>query len=365
MNARGIGTVARAVDAQAAVRQRTNVYLSVLLDEKIAAADQMSKRYGDLWRALRQLVEAGGKRLRPAMVHLAYVAYGGSNETEAPLVAGCAVELLHTALLVHDDIIDRDTLRYGIKNVTGQYLDSYATDIGDEREKRHFAEGAALLAGDLLLAEAHRLIASITGVTPAAREAATACFAEAVFAVCGGELVDTESAFLDTQVPALVMNEYKTASYSFVGPLLVGASLAGATAVQLDGLRQFARPFGVAYQLQDDLLGVFGDQATTGKSTIGDIREGKRTFMVEQFKRLATEEQKAVFYQVFGVGGHNDDEYGLAADMLAASGAKAACEAKIDELAAAATEQVDTLDISPEHRVAFHELADRWLKRES
>lgn len=345
------------------VAQNIDNYLIELIDEKIIRADKMSVRYGDLWRALEKLVKAGGKRLRPAMVYEAYVAYGGEHDDKAPLLAGCAIELLHISLLIHDDIIDRDTIRHGALNVTGQYINKYSKSLSDDQEVMHFANGAALLAGDLLLAESHHLIASIDYISKDSSGLTATCFADAIFAVCGGELIDTESSFLDTHIPALAMYEYKTSSYSFVGPLTIGAALAGASDTQLDQLRYIAHPLGVAYQLQDDLLGVFGNTLKTGKSSVGDIREGKRTYMVEQFDLLATKEQKDVFYRVFGVRDCSEEAYSEAGNILKSSGAKVACETKIDELTKYVHKQIDELTISSKHRMSFHAFADNCIKR--
>lgn len=340
------------------VRQRTNQYLQAMLASKISQADRLDPSYGQLWRSIDQLVSAGGKRLRPYLVHWSYRAFGG-QPTESIIKAGVAIELLHVSLLIHDDIIDRDTLRYGIKNISGQYRDTYQADL-EASQVDHFADSAALMAGNLLLAEAHRLLAE-ADPSPAVRD----CFATAVFAVCGGELLDTEAAFRGRVAPALTIAEVKTASYSFEAPLAIGALMAGADERSVAGLRQLAKAWGVAYQLKDDLLGVFGNPAVTGKSATSDIEEGKRTYLIEQFDSLASPDQHRQMDQVFGVGGRQPADYQLAIDLLESSGARRAVEDKIDQLRTTINQQVDSLPIDDSYRQALGELVKASLQRQN
>lgn len=340
------------------VRDDTDRYLKKIVADKIDQADRLSTSYGELWHSIERLLFAGGKRLRPYMTHLSYSAFGG-RDPEPVLRAGAALELLHVSLLVHDDIIDRDTMRYGVKNISGQYLDIYQNTRSQLAEVRHYANSAAIMAGDLLLAEAHSLMA-----VASRDDKVMDCFSEAVFAVCGGELMDTEAAFVDRPVDSLTIAKYKTASYSFVAPLMIGAYLAGASRNDAKSLRTFAESLGVAYQLKDDLLGTFGDELTTGKTRIGDTREGKQTYLVEQFYNLASEQQRADFMTVFGKSDLPDADYLLAIELLESSGAKQATEAKIDQLEVVIADCLETLSIDREHRLAMSDLVATCLNRD-
>ncbi len=346
----------------ASVKAETDRFLAGIFEERIDQADRVSVRYGDLWRSARRLVDQGGKRLRPYLVHAAYRAFGG-DDPDTALQAGGAVELLHVALLIHDDIIDRDTRRYGIKNVTGQYMEAYAPRLGSPDEVRHYANSAALMAGDLLISEAYRLMNGIPDVPPARRQKAIDFFAESVFLVCGGELLDTESAFAAEPLSALQIAECKTASYSFAGPLLIGATLAGAAADQLEKLQEIASNLGIAYQLRDDVLGIFGDTAVTGKTTVGDIREGKRTFMVEEFYARAAARDRQAFDRVFGVQGLSAGQYHQAAGLIESCGARAACEERIQQLGQRAHELIDKLAIDGAYKQVFDDIVRRTATR--
>ena len=345
------------------VRVCVDQFLRELIAENVQRADTWSRRYGDMWRHIDSLAMAGGKRLRPYITTLTLGAYGGDVASRDAMRAATATELLHVALLIHDDIIDRDTKRRGVKNMTGRYLDTYRDYIADVDDRRHFANSAAMLSGDLLIAESYRLLGEIEHVDVTQKNTAMNHFSKAIFAVCGGELLDTEQSFWPSDVDAISIADYKTASYSFIGPLTIGAALAGATESECALLRDLGRAIGIAFQLQDDLLGVFGDAVATGKTTIGDIREGKRTYMVEQFYMLAGADDRTQFEELFGVDGLSDDDYRVATTMLETSGARQQCEQMIKERCRYAKGIVDKLAINRAYKEAFIALIDMSAMR--
>lgn len=143
-----------------------------------------------------------------------------------------------------------------------------------------------------------------------------------IFEVIGGELLDVEAAFVnDVVFDPLKIYRYKTASYSFIGPLLSGAICAGADGDTLQMLERFAEKIGVAYQLQDDLLGVFGDEKETGKSTLSDLREGKQTLLINFHKDLMNKEQLGNFKK-FGDSHASEEELIAIRVDMQASGAQ-------------------------------------------
>lgn len=234
----------------------------------------------ELWREL-EANTLGGKRFRPRMVATAYEALGG-GDADAAAYVGAAFELLHTALIIHDDVIDRDFTRRGAPNLSGSYRDR-AIARGEDRETAdHRGMSAAVIAGDLALFNAYRLI-DRSGAGDAVRERLLEVMDEAVFASAAGELIDVDFAG-DDGVPTvhdiLRMARLKTAVYTFECPLQAGAILAGASDATVATLGDFGREIGIAFQLVDDLLGVFGEEAVTGKTTLGDLREGKRTVLI-------------------------------------------------------------------------------------
>jgi geranylgeranyl diphosphate synthase type II len=297
------------------------------------------------------------------MTLLTYEAFS-KKPAQTILPAAAAAELLHMAMLIHDDIIDRDDIRYGVKNVTGEYLIHYEELIKDEAERRHYANSAAILAGDLLVSEAYILMTE-TKIKPAAIVAAQRLIAKSMFHVVAGELLDTEASFRgkDAADPLLIAEE-KTASYSFVSPFLIGATLAEASSAQQEILQKLGEQLGIGYQLRDDLLGIFGDEIQTGKSTDSDIKEGKRTLLIEEFNTYATEDQQREFNSLFGRQDITKKDIKRIKTLLIESGAKEAVEIQINALQEYTHALLLSLDIGTQHRKAFGGLIDLCLKRD-
>ena len=208
----------------------------------------------------------GGKQFRPALVIASADAFGGTDEPSRWQIAA-AFELLHTAFLVHDDLIDNDTMRRGIPSIAG------AAQVAD---------AAALLAGDLLLHEAQRLIASAE-CADAIRIRLLDLLDEAMLVSAAGELADVAHAALgetpETEA-VLAATHDKTAVYSFAAPLRAGAALAGADAQTDRALATCGSQLGLAYQLVDDLIGTFGSADQAGRDAGADLREEKQTALI-------------------------------------------------------------------------------------
>lgn len=313
--------------------------------QAIVHAGMVNPAYVALWQHLYELIKAGGKRFRPNMTLLSYQLFGGTDVASIMPIA-TAQELLHFGLLIHDDIIDRDYTRHGVSNIAGRYQVRYREYIKDDAEVIHFAHSAALLAGDLMLFGAHELIAQ-SSVDASQRQAAQAMLSQSMFDVVGGELLDSEVSILPYAAgDALKIALYKTARYSFVTPLITGATLAGANDEQKQTLRQYAEVLGIAYQLVDDLLSMFGVEQETGKPTLGDIREGKRTFMVEQAMNVMSTNDKFLFNQAFGNQQATTESIKQAKEILLSCGAKAKTEQAIAEYKAQAQQAVDALTVN-------------------
>ncbi|PJI94181.1 polyprenyl synthetase family protein [Luteimicrobium subarcticum] len=240
-----------------------------------------------LWDAVADAAR-GGKRLRPRLVLDVHAALRGSEDDAARQVA-TAFEMLHTAFCIHDDVIDADQLRHGRPTVARRYAEAARTAGAGPQTVRATGTGAGVLAGDLLLTLALRLVATAPlradGPPPGdtVRTALLDLVDDVVQRTAAGELDDV----LAPAGPSTVTLEdvvltaaHKTAEYTFVGPVIAAALLARADAELVDVLRRAARALGIAYQLSDDLLGTFGDERETGKSARGDLAEGKVTALV-------------------------------------------------------------------------------------
>lgn len=331
-----------------------NGYLDAFFSRKIQAAREMNPRYEALWREIAR-VGSYGKRLRPLMVLEAYEAFGG-NEPSRVIPAAAACELLHVSMLVHDDIIDRDLVRHNQPTIQAAYLKRYASEVTDPTDRNHNALSAAILAGDLLLSEARGLIAKCEAPDTSLRQAGFT-FDQAVFEVAGGELLDVESAHAPRgNIDALSIMAYKTASYSFIGPLAIGAGLAGASLAHLKTVRSFALNLGVAYQLTDDILGIFGDSAETGKPNDGDIHEGKATYLVERLYALGTSDVVETFEALYGHPRTDEAGCNTIRKLLINTGALAESERLVKQYVDRARADLGRLDLAPRSHAAFESL---------
>ena len=272
--------------ARATLDDQVTAVLDGALEDAIARASVYGPRFVLLWREIARSVR-GGKRFRSGLVLGAHAGLGGGHPEAAVAVAG-AFEVLHTAFLVHDDLIDGDTMRRGEPNL-GETMRGDATGDGLSVSGSHrWSAASAVLGGDLALALAHRLVAGVDAPADV-RRALTDLLDETMLVSAAGELLDTACGLgldVPTMEEAVRVAESKTAMYSFRAPLRAGAVLGGADAATLAELDHHGRLLGRAFQQVDDLLGVFAPESETGKSNVSDLREGKRTPLILHAARL-------------------------------------------------------------------------------
>ena len=258
----------------------TDEALARLLQRGRATAMATDPEHALLWDALATASE-GGKRFRPALLTTAHDALGGTLAAAAAEV-GAAVELLHTAFIIHDDVIDGDHLRRGRLNVSGTFRDTALADGAGAEDAAAYGRTAGILAGDLALAAAVRAVATCGAPTDVTHRLLD-LFDAALHTTASGELADVRlsmTVVATTLHESLAMEEQKTSAYSFALPLQAGALLAGADDRTVRRLGEAGRTMGIAFQLLDDILGVFGDPTRTGKSATSDLRTRKQTPLV-------------------------------------------------------------------------------------
>jgi geranylgeranyl diphosphate synthase type II len=331
------------------------------VDKLKIRANNIDSQYGVLWESIDKLLRAGGKRFRPYMSILTYKAF--SEESIDNIIDSVsAQELLHLALLVHDDIIDRDYIRYGIDNVSGQYFKLYEDHIHDPTDRRHFSDSAAILAGDLLISSSYQML--ILSAPNEYREELINIYDETIYLVAAGELLDTESAFYKSNSEKSIhVAELKTAHYSFVTPLLVGAVLAGANEDTKNKIRNLGTAMGTAYQLVDDEIGIFGDENITGKSNLSDLAEGKQTYLINEFFKTADNNQLEIFKRYFGKKDLNEEQAAKLREILINSGARQKNIDRIKSLTAESNEIIDSLNLKDESKNIFRYLLEITINR--
>lgn len=347
-------------DCSLGLKQVETVLQDLFAQAKIRAS-KVSPSYLSLWETL-ELATAGGKRVRPQIVLASYLHLGG-RDLEAAVRLGAAFELLHTALIVHDDVIDLDFSRRGRPNVSGVYL-NHALDSGElPGPARHRGLSVGVIAGDLAMAAAFRLLGGVRA-DPATAEQLAGIFDEAIFASAGGELIDVD--FSDhPDAPSvediLHMERQKTAVYSFEAPLQAGAVLAGADPDTVSVLGEFGRFTGTAYQVVDDLLGVFGSESATGKSNSSDLREGKRTVLISYM--VQTRPEWAELSTLIGRPDITPAEADRARELLVSSGARDFARELAEDFAARARDRLACPSVPESLRVALEEVVSGALDR--
>lgn len=269
-----------------------------------------------MFDAARDLTLRGGKRLRPAMLFAAVACARRDDDLrDAATDLGAAMELLQTYLLVHDDWMDDDPVRRGAPSVHVTLAEAYGSP--------HLGACTAILAGDLMGALVHQMIADIDLPTARRREV------NAVWAAMEHEVILGQCLDVTQSEDVARIHRLKTGSYTVRGPLLLGAAAADATAATRRVLMEYAEPLGLAFQLRDDVLGVFGSAKETGKPVGNDLREGKQTALVQHALRHLGEADRAALKSVLGRRDAGDDDVLRARDLIAASGAPEAVEAEI------------------------------------
>jgi geranylgeranyl pyrophosphate synthase len=274
-------------------------HIQLLFKQQRAEARAQNDLYFDLIKQLGKLIGRGGKRMRPLLCLLAYESYGGRKQAITRVAA--SQELLHAFFLIHDDIIDRDYHRWGGQNILGVYFERYS-QIMEPRDALHAAEAQALLAGDVCAAMANEALLT-SGFPAQLLVRAQRLQQQTIATEVGGEVADTALPYnqsMPTEAEILRVYRDKTASYSLKLPLQLGALLAGADQTELQYLQQFANHHGIAFQLQDDLLSMFGNAQKVGKPIGTDLREGTRTVLVLRTLEKASPATRVQFLKLLG-----------------------------------------------------------------
>ena len=320
----------------------TDEALRRLLDRGRSRAAAAGPDHARLWDALTAATE-GGKRFRPALVVATHDAFDGTCAAAAADV-GAAVELLHTAFVIHDDVIDGDDVRRGRPNVSGTFR-ARAHDAGTTAEEAaSYGRTAGILAGDLALTAAVRAVATCGAPTDVTHRLLD-LFDAALHTTAAGELADVRlSLGIGTASlrESLAMEEQKTSAYSFALPLQAGAVLAAADDETVAQLGEAGRVLGISFQLVDDLLGVFGDPSRTGKSVTSDLRTRKQTPLLAHARSTPQWDRIRPY-----VGRDlSDHELGEARRLLTASGSRLFIEELAEQHFTAAREILEPLGIS-------------------
>jgi geranylgeranyl diphosphate synthase type I len=275
------------------LREQVGAVLDAFLTGQAAVLRGVGHELEPAMNALREALMVGGKRLRPAFCYWGWCGAGGDPREPGIVLAAASLELLHGCALIHDDIMDGSDLRRGLPSVHRRFADLHDAK-GWSGPGEAFGTASGILLGDLCLSWCDELF-DACGLPAGRVAAAKTLFHQMRTELIAGQYLDIfEQAVGGSSVErARRVIRYKTAKYTVERPLQLGAVLAGADRALLDRYTAFALPLGEAFQLRDDVLGVFGDPARTGKPAGDDLREGKRTVLVALAYRAASSGQRA------------------------------------------------------------------------
>lgn len=312
----------------------------------------------------------GGKRLRARFAHAGWLAVKGDEvRPDAALWGlGAALEIFQSAALVHDDLIDNSDTRRG-RPAAHRALEAAHRASGWHGDAAAFGRSAAVLLGDLLVAWSDDLLEeSLNGHPHAA--ATRAEYARMRRDVTVGQMLDiTEESAWSVSPPATLLERalrvaaLKSARYSVAQPILLGATLAGADEHLLERLRAFGHPVGMAFQLRDDVLGVFGDPEITGKPAGDDLREGKRTALIAIARESLSSDARAHLDARIGDPALSPSEVTSLQELIRETGAVDQIERMISDYTAAATRALADAALNPAAERSLRALAEAAISR--
>jgi geranylgeranyl diphosphate synthase, type I len=342
-------------------RTRIGTEISTYLDGRAVALAELGPETTEVIDLARAFT-TGGKRVRPAFCCWGYLAATGSDVVpDSVLKAAASLDVLHVAALVHDDVMDGSDTRRGLPAAHIQ-LERWHANQDRRGSTQAFGRAGAILLGDLLLLWSAEMFASCGAPRLAEAAPLAALVREEVNA---GQFLDitaqTRPPLSARSDPASVIDqiqrvvEFKTARYTVIRPLQIGAALGGGSPELLSALARFGSPLGRAFQYRDDILGVFGDEDVTGKPAGDDLREGKLTVLIAKTMTLTSEADAT---ELDGLLGRllTTEEVSRAQQIITDSGALAATEAEIEADADRALDEMRSAALPATATTALAEL---------
>lgn len=342
-----------------------NRELEHYFDIAIADAKKEDKLIMDALMQAKKIALAGGKRIRGALLCQAYFSVGGKEKKKILKIAA-AIELVHLFLLVHDDIIDRGNLRHGQETLHKKFARKKRKNISAS-EAEHFGNSVAIIAGELLYVLANKIIIE-AGFDSRITIAALSQLQSVVMTTVFGQSQDIGIAYNKkvTEKEVLAMCKNKTARYTFEGPLHLGAILAGNNDKKILGIfSRYALPLGIAFQIQDDILGVFGATKKMGKSVVSDIEEGKKSLIFVKAFDCASMLERKQLKSILGKKNLTQREIKIFQGIIRSTGALDYAKNLASKQFAQGKKEIAKAIILPKEKKFFIELVEYLEKRET
>ena len=330
---------------------KINDRMQAHLDDAIKQTNDLhGEQAAAYMKEVRRVALAGGKRIRGALVYYGYLLGGGGDE-ESILDVAAAIELIHTYILIEDDFMDKATARRGYPTLNATVAQMYQKYLSEENgsvnnfsafltesfnsdselkntdrlpqgDIMHFANSLAVTLS-LILSHIALDIFTTADFKDSLKINALHYLHRQIQIVGHGQMFDilNEVNTHVTKEDILNVHKWKTASYTIENPLLIGAILSGMKSRDLETLRAFSIPLGVAFQIQDDIMGTFGDSEKSGKSVDSDIRDGKKTLLTWHIEEYGTTKEKTLLHSVLGNRNATDKEIDALRNLMKSSGA--------------------------------------------
>lgn len=316
----------------------------------------------DLRGRLKKFITQG-KMLRGTLVILGNKMFGGNGDQAVP--AAASLELFHTSFLIHDDIMDQDELRRGLKTFFKQYQNlSQKQGLSNFL---HTGESLGICAGDIGFFLGFNLLNTVV-VDSEIKQELTQKICNELVLVCLGQMQDVAlgaNNTLPTEEEILNVYRYKTARYTFSLPLMVGAMLAGAKEEDLQNIEKAGVALGLIFQIKDDELGIFGTEKEIGKPIGSDIREGKKTLYYLYLLQLADVSQKNLLTRIFGNKDLQAEDIIFVQKIILELGIKEKIRQRIADLSREYTAAYESINIAKEYKNLLQGLFEYTIKRTS
>lgn len=344
-------------------KKKVDPEIEKYFEKVIREAENKDDIIAEALRYVRKIILAGGKRLRPAFMYYGYLAAGG-REKDKIIKTSIGIELVHTFLLIHDDIIDKDKKRHGLDTINFRY-EKLGKKFFRQINPGHFGNSMAIIFGDMVAALGNQVIFN-SDFNPALIVKALHKLQTIISATVVGQARDVYMEYRKrtTEKEVLKMYEYKTAKYTIEGPLHLGAILAGADDKLLKVFSAYAIPVGIAFQIQDDILGVFGDEKKLGKPVGSDVRQGKYTILVAKAIEKAGGKQKDIIKNILGKNDLTKNELEIFRNMIIETGALSYAKNMAVKLANQGKRAIEKEKINPEAKEFLTGIAEYMVKRE-
>ncbi len=345
-------------------KQKIDCQLEEYFATKLKEAEKISPSAYEMMQYIADLTLRSGKRIRAALLYYSYLAHGGQDRTAAIKIS-MSMELSETFLLIHDDIMDNDALRRNGDTIHESYRKICHQRYHGRTIASHFGRSIAMLAGDIACGLSNEIIAE--SQFPAELLNKALLELNKIYVVeCYGQAMDVFSELSDniSKDDVVLIQKLKTVPYTFDGPVKIGAILAGIEKERVLKLENYSVPLGVAFQIQDDVLGIFGSVKKTGKPITSDLREGKKTLLILDAKEKANKSQLKIINQNLGNKRASITDLKNVRQVIMDTGSFDESKKTAEKLVKKSIDSLQSLNLEAEGKDFLVGIADWMIKRE-